>query len=102
MLILRELTKISKYCPTQWEGRTTDNQYVYIRYRYAKLSVGIGDTYCEAVDNSRVFINLDIAKGKFLGQISWEEVKLLMKEVLEFSSDFKYLDYSESSPFYVP
>lgn len=28
--------------PTQWEGRTSDGFYVYIRYRWGELTVNVG------------------------------------------------------------
>lgn len=31
-------------CPSQWEGRTEDDEYVYIRYRYGILSWKVGDS----------------------------------------------------------
>ena len=40
-------------CPTQWEGTTTDGQYVYIRYRHGMFQVGIGATDDDAVVNSQ-------------------------------------------------
>jgi len=39
-------------CPSQWEGATDDGDYVYIRYRNGHLSVGIGNSEEDAVDNA--------------------------------------------------
>ena len=30
-------------CPSQWEGRTEDGEYVFIRYRYGWLRVDVGN-----------------------------------------------------------
>lgn len=39
-------------CPAQWEGRTTDEQVVYARYRFGILRVGVGATLQDAVHAS--------------------------------------------------
>lgn len=36
-------------CPSQWEGRTTDGEYVYIRFRWGFLSAGIGPSLDDAI-----------------------------------------------------
>jgi len=36
-----ELTQTLSACPSQWDGRTKDGEYVYIRYRWGYLSVDI-------------------------------------------------------------
>lgn len=30
-------------CPSQWDGRTSDGRYVYIRYRWGYLSVSVAN-----------------------------------------------------------
>jgi hypothetical protein len=30
-------------CPSQWEGRTIDGDYLYIRYRFGTLTVNLND-----------------------------------------------------------
>jgi len=35
------LTRYTSYCPTQWEGETTNGEDVYIRYRWGFLRVDI-------------------------------------------------------------
>lgn len=41
-LYLKELTQTCESCPSQWEGKSTDDRPVYIRYRYGYLSVRAG------------------------------------------------------------
>ena len=36
------LTKTCSACPSQWEGVATDGTPIYIRYRYAHLSISRG------------------------------------------------------------
>lgn len=46
---LTELVQTCTACPAQWEGKTDDGQYVYIRYRWGILRAGVGPTIHEAV-----------------------------------------------------
>lgn len=38
---LKSLDQTCSACPSQWEGRTTDDQYVYVRFRWGGLSVSV-------------------------------------------------------------
>lgn len=42
-------------CPAQWEGTLEDGRCVYVRYRGGWLSVGIGATSYEAIDDDDTF-----------------------------------------------
>lgn len=44
-----ELTQTCESCPAQWQGRTDDGKFVYIRYRWGKLECGVADTLHDAV-----------------------------------------------------
>ena len=39
-------------CPSQWEARTEDGRFVYIRYRWGELHVGSGSTLEGAVEDA--------------------------------------------------
>jgi hypothetical protein len=48
-LTVVELEQTCGACPSQWEGRTDDGRYVYIRYRWGFLRLGVGYTFWAAV-----------------------------------------------------
>ena len=48
-IIIKELKQTCDGCPSQWEGKTDDGKYVYIRYRYGWLSFCIGSVYGEVL-----------------------------------------------------
>lgn len=50
-----ELNQTCTACPSQWEGKTEDGRYVYIRYRGGYLSAGIGASLDDAVDDRDTF-----------------------------------------------
>lgn len=44
-----ELFQTCNACPAQWEGKTADGDYIYVRYRWGFLGIGLGKTFAEAV-----------------------------------------------------
>lgn len=54
-----ELKKTCNACPAQWEGRTSDGRWVYVRYRWGGLRIGFGADLKEAVRDDDSFY-LDI------------------------------------------
>ncbi len=52
---LVELTRTCEACPAQWEGRTDDGRYVYMRYRWGSFGFSLGLTREEAVRNPYSF-----------------------------------------------
>lgn len=50
-----ELTRTCVACPSQWEGRLDDGRWVYVRYRFGMLRVGVGATVDAAVDATMGF-----------------------------------------------
>lgn len=43
--------KMTQRCPSAWEGRTSDGQFIYAVYRYSVLMVGIGPTLNQAIED---------------------------------------------------
>lgn len=42
---VRKLVQIGAFHPAQWHGRTERGDYVYVRYRYGRLWIGIAPDY---------------------------------------------------------
>lgn len=79
MTILRELEQTCWACPSQWEGKTDEGKYVYVRYRWGILSVGFGKDEWAAVDDS-----------KSIGQYGdWLDGVMTTEEMLEHTG-FEY------------
>ncbi len=49
MITVTKVTKTCGACPAQWEGQTDDGRFVYARYRWGFLTIGIGDSPDSAV-----------------------------------------------------
>ena len=52
--IVTSLEMTCESCPAQWEGKLTDGNHVYIRWRHNELRVGVGPTLWDAVDDSQL------------------------------------------------
>ena len=58
-------------CPSQWEARKEDGRFVYVRYRWGELGMGIGGNLRKAVANQRLIYD----SGKpYDGDMSTEEM----------------------------
>lgn len=51
-LAITELVQTCGACPSQWEGTLDDGRVVYIRYRFGRLSWGVGATLDDAAEAS--------------------------------------------------
>jgi len=54
-VIVTRIVNINLAVPSQWEGVTSDDRYVYIRYRQGALRIGIGNTQDEAATDSTTY-----------------------------------------------
>lgn len=46
------LRKTCIACPAQWEGTLNDGRALYARFRWGRLTVGLGENADKAIDNS--------------------------------------------------
>lgn len=43
MIKVKRISQTCGACPSQWSGKTADNEEIYIRYRWGTLSVSINN-----------------------------------------------------------
>lgn len=72
MITVQTLTQTCPASPSQWEGRTTEGRWVYVRYRWGWLQVGFGATFDEAVRDQT--IERQLGDG-YDGELSLDELK---------------------------
>jgi hypothetical protein len=75
------LVQTCEACPSQWEGRTADGRFVYIRYRWGLLTAGIGATRVEAIEDEFFSEHLE---GGLDGAMSVAEMRHHLSPVLAF------------------
>lgn len=88
---IKELFKTCSACPSQWEGWTTDDRQIYIRYRWGYLTVRLGEKGDKdefaAVRGEQIF-EAEVG-GEFDGTLSDAELQNLTKDVLIFPTESK-------------
>lgn len=84
---ITKLTRTCLACPSQWEGNLADGRFIYIRYRYAHLTYGLGNTLDEAITNDRCAIEV----GNHL------DGYMQMEEMLEHLMGFVLTENAEVS-----
>jgi len=70
--VVVELEQTCDGCPAQWQGRTADGRYVYVRYRWGWLQVGFGATFDEAIGDETILERLG---GSYDGYLTYEELR---------------------------
>lgn len=80
MKIVISIKQTCSACPSQWEGRLIDGDYIYVRYRWGGLGVGIGKTRNTAILEDSFYKSIGDSLDGFL---SYEELKEHTKD--EFS-----------------
>lgn len=89
-----QLVQTCGACPAQWEARTHGGKYIYIRYRYGCLAVGIGTSLMGAVDNT---FNTDALFGEQIG--GEYDGSIGLSEVIRHTDgliDWSNYDYSDA------
>ena len=71
--------------PSQWEGWTSDNRQIYIRYRWGILSINIGEVgdkaEMAAVDGEEIF-TCNVG-GQYDGLMNYATLKELTKDIIK-------------------
>jgi len=50
-VVVTHLVRTCSRSPSQWEGQTSDGRFVYVRYRWGCLQIGIGPSLDDAISN---------------------------------------------------
>lgn len=70
-LVLTQLEVTCEACPSQWEGRLADGRFIYVRYRWGCLAVGIEATMEDAIRNREIVLTTG---DNFHGVMSTKEM----------------------------
>jgi len=76
-------------CPSQWQGRLNNEQYIYIRYRWSNFTIGVGDDLFQAISNT-IFSDL-IGDSPYEGWMTNLEMMniILENQLFTFSDEAK-------------
>ena len=79
-----QLSQTCTACPSQWEGRLSNGDYVYIRYRWGNLTIETGATPDEAVGGN-LYVDEQLGDD-FDGYIELPAVARASAGIFDFSS----------------
>ena len=81
---VKSLTLTCGACPTQWEGKTSDGKYIYIRFRGGNFRGCVADYEWDTVnaENAQVVWN---DGTNWCGIMEDSHMKELTKDLLDFS-----------------
>lgn len=80
MIKVTEIKRTCLACPSQWEGKAASG-YVYVRFRWGHLRVGVGATVKDAARAEPIF-EWDDADS-FNGFMEYDEMKRVTAGVLD-------------------
>lgn len=67
--------------PSQWEGRTSDGRFVYVRYRWGRLRIGFGRTMDAAVEEAMAERGISATLGdRFDGYLEYGQLIAVTSE----------------------
>ena len=79
MIVVTEIKKTCFACPAQWEGKTDDEQVIYIRYRWGSLTVQVLPSLDKMFEHEPVF-SWQSPTGD--GFMEYSELKELTRDVI--------------------
>ena len=83
VITVRALIRTCSSCPSQWEGQTRDGRFVYVRYRWGTLSIGIGASREESINHSGNLLDKEL--GDHLdGVLEFEQLRAATADLIEW------------------
>lgn len=79
---VKSIKDLGTSCPTQFEGETEDGKYIYIRYRWDKLTVRLApsEEECFKSDDSKILTVLFVTGDDRCGEIDYYTVRDILME----------------------
>ena len=69
-----EIKKTCERSPSQWEGKTDDGRFVYVRFRWGHLRVSLGATLDDAIDTEPAIFERQL-NDALNGELSFKQLK---------------------------
>lgn len=80
-----DVTQTCAGCPSQWDGKTDDGRYVYIRYRYGEGRIDVAESQAAWFDDQSECVATWGEGGSFDGFCSIEDVIAGTADQVEFA-----------------
>lgn len=84
-----KLVRTCDSCPSQWEGKTMDGKFIYIRYRQGELYLGVDSNELNAISKNlpkelAFTCSIDVKSNPYAGSLTNDEMKERLKEFIDF------------------
>jgi hypothetical protein len=87
-IVVRTLVRTCERSPSQWEAKTEDGLYLYVRYRWGHLEIGIGLSIDDAIDNSGNVFEKQLG-SKLDGSMGLEELRQATSGLIEWPNAYE-------------
>jgi len=82
-IVVTTLIRTGERSPSQWEAKTADGRYLYVRYRWGCLEIGIGVSMDEAIANGGNFFEKQLG-DKLDGSMGLEDLRKATSGLIEW------------------
>jgi hypothetical protein len=90
LIHVRKLTQTCQRSPSQWEGTTADGLFIYVRFRWGRLTIGTGVTESEAIGNHNNVFEKQLGHN-LDGTLEYEKLRDVTRAIIEWPEDFDLL-----------
>jgi len=88
-IIVTTLVRTCLRSPSQWEGQTSDGRYVYVRYRWGCLEIGIGHSLEEAISNSGELFEQQLGE-RYDGSMEIDQLREATLGMIDWPQSYEY------------
>jgi hypothetical protein len=82
-----EIERTCQAFPSQWEGKTDDGRFVYVRFRWGLLRIGVGATLDLAIiDEQTTIFERQLSDARD-GELSFEQLRAATTGVVDWPVD---------------
>jgi hypothetical protein len=87
-IIVTTLFRTGDISPSQWEAETSDGRFLYVRYRWGRLEIGIGHSVADAVEHSGNLLDKELG-GQLDGGMEIEELRQATTGLIEWPKTYE-------------
>ncbi len=97
LIVVETLIRTCNRSPSQWEGKTADGRFLYVRYRWGLLEIGMGFTIDDAIDKSGNVFRKQLG-GKLDGSMEFEELRQATTGLVAWPDTFDNCSFGPDPP----
>jgi len=87
-IVVKTLIRTCERSPSQWEAQTADGRYLYVRYRWGCLEIGMGVSMDAAVANGGNIFEKQLG-DKLDGSMELEDLRKATSGLIEWPTAYE-------------